>query len=444
MTPSASPGGEEWQVWSASIDAAADLGTGATTQDLGRLLAAEAPTMIDLTDPGYDRPLAAAADLLAASGDRETLAALDGHLAREQGPLAIRLSAKLALSRRAVLDLEHTPFVSVVFAVYQEHERIRTRAEHPAGEDFLNRKLAQLEWLFRDRPSVEWELIVVDDGCPDGSGHLAQEIITRSQLETRARVLFLADAIDAAVPVTTGLRSADASRKGGSILLGMWEALETPRPNHVVVYTDADMSTHLGQTGLLLDALERGAACAAGSRREPTSAVVKTGTRNERGKLFIYLWKRLLAPLGDIVDTQCGFKAFPGAVASEVTADAVERRFAFDVELLLKTALLHPGKIHKVPIAWIDSEALSTTTDLQPYLPMLRSIVTMYRKYLPKDATADAYASLIDGLSDAAWDRLVEAIPTAITERDPAEFGEFAGVPAEALAGAAGSPPLSP
>ena len=47
-----------------------------------------------------------------------------------------------------------------------------------------------------------------------------------------------------------------------------------------------------------------------GSRREEASIVVKKGVRNLRGKLFIYLWKRLIPNLNYVVDTQCGFKAF--------------------------------------------------------------------------------------------------------------------------------------
>ena len=92
----------------------------------------------------------------------------------------------------------------------------------------------------------------------------------------------------------------------------------------------------------------------------------------------------------------------------------------------------------KSPIAWIDSEALSTTTDLQPYLPMLRAMVRMYRAYLPEAEEAEVIAALIDDLDDASWARLVDNIPAEITDRDPAGFGDWAGVPADDLRKAAG------
>jgi hypothetical protein len=83
---------------------------------------------------------------------------------------------------------------------------------------------------------------------------------------------------------------------------------------------------------------------------------VKTGTRNTRGKLFIYLWKRLLPVLGDVVDTLCGFKAYRAAAARYVVQDTIEKRFAFDIEQLVKLEHARNRSIAIVPIAWIDRQ----------------------------------------------------------------------------------------
>ena len=146
----------------------------------------------------------------------------------------------------------------------------------------------------------------------------------------------------------------------------------------------------------------------------------------------------MLASLGEIVDTQCGFKGFSAEMLNEILLGNIERKFAFDIELLLRTELAHAGGIAKVPIAWIDSEALSTTTDLQPYVPMLRGIAAIYRHYLPPNPQADAFAGLVDRLDQTSWDRLLEDIPEAITAREPMELRTFSGVPAQDLAAAAG------
>ncbi len=394
-----------------------------------------APPVVDLTEAAHlARVTAIAEDLLERYRDPETLAALDADLAARRAPAAVRLAAKLARSRRAVAALEPPVHVTVVFAVYREHRRILPRAQHPHGEDFLARKLEQLHWLFDGR-NVGWEVIVVDDGCPRGSGRIAERRMAELGAGDRVRVLFLADAIAGGVPVVAALDTTEQSRKGGAILYGLWQAARAEHQRHAVVYTDADLSTHLGQTGLLLEPiLTAGKAAAVGSRREPTSLAVKRGLRDRRGKLFIYLWKRLIPILGPIIDTQCGFKAFRAEMVRRVAGEVEERGFAFDIELLARIELRRPGAIAVVPTAWIDSEAESTTTALEPYLPMLRSVVRLYRTRLPATAAADAFAELIDSLDPAAWDRLVRDVPTEIAGREPAALATFDGVSAADLA----------
>lgn len=350
---------------------------------------------------------------------------------RDEIPLALHLAAKLAKSREVVAKLTRPVLLDVVFAAYKENHRLLTPDEHSSGEDFLRRKVAQLKWLAEASPHLRWRLTAVDDGCPDGSGDLIENLARKEEM-TEVSVLRLADAIREKLPIAGDLSSTDESRKGGSILYGMWEASRSNghEGDHVILFTDADLSTHLGQAGLLLDPILNGAKdVAIGSRRESTSVVVKQGTRNVRGKLFIYLWKRMLSPaLGKIVDTQCGFKAFRAQTAQAILDDFLERGFAFDIELLLKSERLNPDGIAKAPIAWIDSEAESTTTALSPYLAMLRSIAAMSRKYLPANESGQAFVKLVESLDEDRWNHLVEHVPVAIADGDPLTFGEFAGV----------------
>ncbi len=349
---------------------------------------------------------------------------------RDKTLVFILLVLKLAKSK-IVFNRNQSPLaISVVFAVYKEHARIRQKREHPHGEDFLRRKVLQLEWLFENRPNVSWELIVVDDGCPENSGKIAQRIVDKNDLGDRVKVLFLQDAIDQNLPIAKNLSSTNDSQKGAAIIYGMWHSIQnTSDEDRIIIYTDADLSTHIGQVGLLIDPLlNQDKSAAIGSRREPESIVIKQGTRNDRGKLFIYLWKRLIPNLGDVIDTQCGFKAFRNEAAAAIIDDLIETKFAFDIELLLKTELLQNNSISKVPIAWIDSEEASTTTDLRPYLPMLRSIVKMYKKYLPSNPTADEFAAFIESLDEISFNRIIDNIPQAILEREPYEFTDFDGV----------------
>ncbi len=399
--------------------------------------AERAPDEIDLTDERQEELVREfAGEMLDRFAGDDALSHFDERLARQRPsvPVLVRLAAKLARSRQLVAALGGDFHVSVVFAVFKEHNRLRTRSEHEHGENLLLRKIDQVEWLLAEVPGSSWDMIVVDDGCPKASGRIAERILESHDGGNDVRVLFLERAIAAGHPATRGLRSGADSQKGGSIQYGMAVATERSRPRHVVAFTDADLSTHLGQLGLLAHPILAGGWDAAiGSRREPSSVAVKSGARDARGKLFIYLWKRLIPALSPIVDTQCGFKAFRADVARRIAFDTLEKRFAFDVELLLKTELARRNSIAKVPIAWIDSEAASTTAALQPYLPMLRSIVQISRTYLPQTNSCSEFASFVEALDEAAWKRLVRRVPDEIAERDPAEFDHFDGVTAAQL-----------
>ena len=398
------------------------------TESLVESLAREAPSgAFNHADPGHQKFVQETAVRIHEEADPD-LIERTLLTRREDFPLAMHLAAKLAKSRRIESNFGNPVRLSVIFAVYKEHHRLMRPGEHEAGEDFLRCKVAQLDWLAGASPHLSWELLAVDDGCPMGSGGLIAGIARADGLKN-VRVLHLEDAIREKLPITGALRSTDESRKGGSILYGMWDAAQYSETmgDHVVLYTDADLSTHLGQAGLLIDPIVRGGTdVAMGSRREDTSVVIKKGKRNVRGKLFIYLWKRMLSPaLLNIIDTQCGFKAFRASAAMEILEDLLERGFAFDVELLLKTELRNPEGLAKVPIAWIDSESESTTTALSPYLSMLQSIAAMNRKYLSPYGQAEAFTTFVETLDENQWNQLVNNVPDAIASGDPLQFGHF-------------------
>jgi hypothetical protein len=187
-----------------------------------------------------------------------------------------------------------------------------------------------------------------------------------------------------------------------------------------VIYTDADLSTHLGQIGLLVDALAKPGSCiAAGSRRSRTSAVEKPAGRSARGRLFMYLWKKLLPELAYLDDTQCGFKAIRADAVPALLDKAEERGFAFDLELLLGAELSAHGSVVPVPIAWIDSEAGSTTTAQSPYLRMLQSAIALSRRVGRNRPVSEAFASAIESLDESAWQRAIDHHGPRLERLDP-------------------------
>ncbi len=395
---------------------------------------------IDLTDDSQAKKVIETAnDLLQKYTKLADLRKLENELLEHDNEqkILLQLAVKLACSKNMVSQVKEPLHISVVFAVYKEHQRILKSSEHPHGEDFLIKKIQQMEWLFKGNEFITWNLTVVDDGCPEGSGKIAQQIIEANSLQDKAQVLFLNDAIERSLPVVNTLSSPKDSQKGGSILYGMWNlAKKDNSPKHIVVFTDADLSTHLGQLMLLADPIVNGNKLAAiGSRREKQSVVVKKSARNNRGKLFIYLWKRMIPNLGNIIDTQCGFKAFRADIIPEITSNNVEHKFAFDVELLIKTTLMQANSICKVPIAWIDSDAASTTADIQPYLPMLKSIAAMQVKYFSDKEKHNDYVDFVNSLDDEKFNRLLENIPQNIVSREPDSFADYTGVSVGELEG---------
>lgn len=332
------------------------------------------PPHMDLTNPAHERQAFEIAALLMDLYPKEDeLRAVDTHIVIEQQkhPVILHLAAKLALSKMSLKSLSSPIFSSFVVAMYNEHNRIRTGAEHPAGEDFLRRKESQLKWLFEGEIDKTWELVFVDDGCPEKSGEIAERIIQQEGYNN-VRVLFLADAIAERSSITKGLASTDDSQKGGAIQYGMWSVIREQPENarHIVIYTDSDLSTNIAQAGLLLLQLEnQNRMCTIGTRYD-TGGVYCTpvgaqGLTNYDQTMLVFrhfIRTKLLPQLGEVVDTQCGFKAFKAEVLKKVLERMTDRRFSFDMELLLLTAL-HCSRggnaVGKAPIVWIESNVES-------------------------------------------------------------------------------------
>ncbi|RLD25925.1 MAG: hypothetical protein DRI54_03865, partial [Bacteroidetes bacterium] len=154
----------------------------------------------------------------------------------DDSQMALNLAIKLARSKAFVKQIKKPLRVSVTFAMYKENNRILPASEHPNGENFLMVKLHQLEWLFGDNPKIEWDLFPVDDGCPEGSGKIAEEILLKNQVKENIEVLFLANAIEKKLPIANSLESTNDSQKGGSIAYGMWHAAQNPTDHdHIIV-----------------------------------------------------------------------------------------------------------------------------------------------------------------------------------------------------------------
>jgi dolichyl-phosphate beta-glucosyltransferase len=199
-------------------------------------------------------------------------------------------------------------------------------------------------------PSSGWELIVVDDGSPDGTSRAAME--TSRKLSLPLRLIAHETNRGKGAAVRTGTLAAAGDR---------------------ILVTDADLSTPIGELAKLQAAIDAGASVAIGSRALDPGLVRQRQPlfRVAMGKFF-NVCVRVFCVEG-ISDTQCGFKLFTWSASRDVFSRAQVDRFAWDVEaLLLARRLGH--RIDEVPVLWFnaDESSVSLAKGAQAYLELLR------------------------------------------------------------------------
>lgn len=174
-----------------------------------------------------------------------------------------------------------------------------------------------------------YEVIVVDDGSAD---------------ETAARVLE-AQAIHQAVRLH---RLAENRGKGFAVRAGMRAARGGLR-----LMADADGATPIAEIKRLETVIQAGADLAVGSRALPDPSVRREVQihRKLSGEIFNFFARRM--GVGDVTDTQCGFKLFRGAVAEALFGELETTGFGFDVELLM-LARRRGYRVVEVAINWAD------------------------------------------------------------------------------------------
>jgi dolichyl-phosphate beta-glucosyltransferase len=209
--------------------------------------------------------------------------------------------------------------LSIVIPAYNEENRLPQTLRQVA------------DWLSCANFSFG-EVIVVDDGSRDATARVVEDFANANAYVRLAR--------------NPGNRG-----KGYAVRHGMLEA-----KGEWILYTDADLSTPIGEIEKLCRAVhEQGAAIAIGSRAVDRSLVeVHQPALRELSGRFFNLVMRAVTGLA-FRDTQCGFKLYRADAARQIFPLQKQEGFSFDVEDLLIARKLGVRAV-EVPVRWANVE----------------------------------------------------------------------------------------
>ncbi len=291
----------------------------------------------------------------------------------------------------------------------------------------LRVKIEQLNWLFRDSP-LDWHLYAVDDGCPHGSGRIADEIMADHPDRGSVTVSFLADAVPVEKGPLANLQSADDSRKGGAVIYGARQALDDGV--QCFVYTDADNSVHLGQLGLLLKPyLDDGFEVVLGNRKDPESVLVKQESRWGIGIKVLRHMQRMIGVSifsRGILDSQAAFKLYDRAILEQILQAPSVYDFSFDSDWIA-CALANDVPFARVPFAFIDSFAESASIVQGPmttWETLLKGLATSVKaRDIPYHT---GMAEVLDRqiTSPEDLDALINELPAQLDRATDAQLGD--------------------
>lgn len=190
------------------------------------------------------------------------------------------------------------------------------------------------KYMMNNLNNINYDIIVVIDGCTDDSLELLEDSIENQLFE------------DCPVKIISYKYN---KGKGYAIKKGIESST-----GDIVCFMDADLSTNLES---LKEALSYTDSydIVIGSRRHPDS-VLSTPQRLPRkfiGKSCSII-TNIITSLG-ILDTQCGFKVFDGDVSRNIIEKQTINGFAFDVELLY-IAKNNGFGIKEIPVTWDNDE----------------------------------------------------------------------------------------
>jgi glycosyltransferase involved in cell wall biosynthesis len=236
------------------------------------------------------------------------------------------------------------------------------------GGAFLSRSLSRVGG-FIDRHALDAEVVIVDDGSTDRTPEILAELED---------------------PRFDTLRLPTNSGKYAALKAGMTAARGECR-----IFTDADIPYELEAIPYMAHLLtEGGFHIVVGDRTLPDSTTVSGQALLRRLSTRVFSFSVRMLVTGELFDTQVGFKAFRGNVASALFPLITDGGFAGDVELLY-IALKYNLAIRRIPVR-LRRSGPTTVSVLGHSLPMLRRIAGLRRRWARGDYESDQLRAIAD------------------------------------------------
>ena len=349
---------------------------------------------------------------------------------KDDTPLEFRIAVMLCKSRMNLKSIAKPVHIAVVFAMWGEQNRLKPQSEsNPNGEDALCAKIKQLEWACADT-KVAWSVYAVDDGCPYGSGKIAEEIAAESPKNEHIHVAYLKDAIPTDAGPLRNLESVNDSKKGGAVIYGSMLAIENNAD--AVIYTDADNSVHLGQIGLLLKPyMENEKKVVLGNRKHPESVLVKDAARWGIGIKNLRHMQRMVGHAifsKNIADTQAAFKLYDCQLLKEIIKNPTVFDYSFDTDWIA-AFISKDIAFAQIPFAFIDSAAESATAKQVPmttWETLLKGLTSSMKAYdLLQTAPSREMAKVIEEEVEDYKDleKIIDHLPKELKNAGEKDFG---------------------
>jgi dolichyl-phosphate beta-glucosyltransferase len=211
--------------------------------------------------------------------------------------------------------MSSAPYLSVIVPAFNEVKSIE-RTVRAIGEHLRAR-------------GSSYEIIVAADGN-DGTRELVSDMASG----------------DGRISV---IGSAERGGKGRGVRNGVFKST-----GQFVGFCDADYKTPIEEVDKLLPWLEEGYQVAIGSRRVDDARIeVPQPLYRRLGSRAFGIVRNMLVGLGDIRDTQCGFKFFQRSAARAIFGRQRIDGYMFDVEILYLARLLG-YRVREVGVRWQD------------------------------------------------------------------------------------------